>query len=526
MRALSSALFAVLFSFIAGLFARAQQTPTPTPAPTVQFSDVLGATTVLSTQHRGSKCSTEVVGWTLKSYQLGKCSQRSSLSCRVGHTRDSTASYSIRQDYFFDAGCSDYNASKVLFHDRVCTGNRVPGLVGGSSSARCLSDLHYELSNRDQVLVQSFLDPKCSGKNWKTDGSNPEIVSLLLGQCAPVMTKAEHLVTDRHRMLTWVSGDGVTSDIVLTSVTYTAKDTTCARAPLKTETIVFTKAGGGTCLVDPLMSGRFYANVFRTPSIFANARPTWLNTIPLGGVPSIAPTPRPTYTPTSVPSYDPSYDPSLIWSYQFEEGDISGTSLLNKVAGGPAATLYGSPSVASDSPSTSGARGLVLDTASKYIKLPTLTASAYTYTFWVKIPPVNHFMAITNLLTANSWSSGTIISITSGQRCYIAGDSGKGNGGGDDSYGIATLLASNSWFHMGFAMGGTHPALYIDGVLAYTWDKMSTETTARTYTNNFFGNAPWTTGENLVGSVDDIRLYTRQLSAAEMLALASKTVGR
>ena len=74
---------------------------------------------------------------------------------------------------------------------------------------------------------------------------------------------------------------------------------------------------------------------------------------------------------------------------------------------------------------------------------------------------------------------------------------------------------------MGYVFGSSSPALYINGVKVYTWSSMGAETT-QTYTNCHFGYSSCVPSESMVGSVDDIRLYTRELSSDEMLALAAK----
>lgn len=77
------------------------------------------------------------------------------------------------------------------------------------------------------------------------------------------------------------------------------------------------------------------------------------------------------------------------------------------------------------------------------------------------------------------------------------------------------LLASGTWSHLGVSVNGVAVSCYIDGVLAYSGTAGYTAQSNADlfqigvdYANRFFA-----------GSIDDLRLYNRPLSAAEIEAL-------
>ena len=292
-------------------------TPLPTRNPTAKFSDVAGARHVVMTLHRGRKCSSEPLGYVVRGYSLGSCVSLTSptpaptptrtpssyrLMCRGGWSDEST--YTVRQDSYYDSSCSlsAFAASSVLVHDDACTGNYMQGMAGGSARSTCVGGvLHNLITNREQLLLLSYSDSKCTagGRGGK---EAEQLVSLFLGVCLPFMRKGEHLVVDYHRRLTWIAGDGTNADIVLQSTLYSATDKQCSSPPTASETVIYQKSDSNSaCVADPLIQNRYYARAGRSLNPRTDTAVSWASSIVIfGAVPSPAPTPTPTVAPTPI----------------------------------------------------------------------------------------------------------------------------------------------------------------------------------------------------------------------------------
>jgi hypothetical protein len=90
-----------------------------------------------------------------------------------------------------------------------------------------------------------------------------------------------HSVTDFLRVLTWVSGDGVTTDLLVNSETFAAADRSCSKM-LTQQNIVFPRSNTGdgeACKANPLMADNFYTHAQRFTKLSNANKPAWLENV-------------------------------------------------------------------------------------------------------------------------------------------------------------------------------------------------------------------------------------------------------
>jgi hydrogenase maturation factor HypE len=88
-------------------------------------------------------------------------------------------------------------------------------------------------------------------------------------------------------------------------------------------------------------------------------------------------------------------------------------------------------------------------------------------------------------------------------------------GGVDQSASATASLALNTWTHLAATYDGTTVRLFVNGVQAGT-RAVSGSLAASTGALRIGGNAVW--GEYFSGRIDEVRIYNRALSAAEIQA--------
>lgn len=140
-----------------------------------------------------------------------------------------------------------------------------------------------------------------------------------------------------------------------------------------------------------------------------------------------------------------------------------------------------------------------------------------------------NYLDFTNNFTVAAWvypraNTGwrtVVLKERSGGLCYAlyaSDDNGKPNayiniGGADVGVAGPNSLPINQWSHLAFTYGGGSFKLYINGVLVRTLSVSGNVTTSSS-AFRFGGNAVWS--EWLNGLIDEVRLYNRVLSAAEI----------
>lgn len=138
---------------------------------------------------------------------------------------------------------------------------------------------------------------------------------------------------------------------------------------------------------------------------------------------------------------------------------------------------------------------------------PTLSADA-TIAGWFYWDSTDSDIA--SLVRDNTSANGWILAY---------GSSGTINfraGGSNFNTGISTSTTKDRWAHYAFTKSGSTVAYYIDGVLVYTGSGASATASALPWHIMKNGTAA---GQYLKGKADDVRIYTRPLSAAEIKQL-------
>jgi len=146
--------------------------------------------------------------------------------------------------------------------------------------------------------------------------------------------------------------------------------------------------------------------------------------------------------------------------------------------------------------------------------------------------------------TLNSFSVSTWVKVDANPQCARVFDYGSGTGAymflSPDSgsntvrYAITTnssageqrienraVLSTGIWHHVAVTLSGSVGVLYIDGAAVGTNSSMTLHpSNLGSTTQNYIGKSQWA-DPNLTGSVDDFRIYSRALSAAEIAGLAA-----
>ena len=133
-----------------------------------------------------------------------------------------------------------------------------------------------------------------------------------------------------------------------------------------------------------------------------------------------------------------------------------------------------------------------------------------TISWWLTVPSIPSGVA--NVLSLSNDAAQSAV-----QPGFRNGTFGVWSYGG--SFLVSTTPASTgAWHHYAYTFDGTTHSLYVDGVL-----KNSSTHAAQTAAPTKLEFGRWTGGsEYLNGSVDDVRIYTRALSAAEVATLATQ----
>jgi uncharacterized protein len=207
--------------------------------------------------------------------------------------------------------------------------------------------------------------------------------------------------------------------------------------------------------------------------------------------------------------------PELVAFYRFDEsGGTSATDASGNPNGGPATLVGGA---------TFGAgrvgNALRLDGSSGYARLPSgLLANIgdFTVSVWVNLAAATQWSRIFDFgsgtssymfLTPRSSAGGIRFAITST------------GAGAEQTINATTPLATGTWKHVAVTAAGSTGILYVDGVEAargsITLRPSSLVTTSATYVGRSqFANDPF-----LNGQVDQLRIYSRALSATEVRSL-------
>jgi hypothetical protein len=199
----------------------------------------------------------------------------------------------------------------------------------------------------------------------------------------------------------------------------------------------------------------------------------------------------------------------LVGAWGFEEGsgsqaaDLSGSGNTGALGGGAAWTADGRYGGAVD---FDGVDGWVTVPDDDGLDL----AGPMTMTAWVRPDVLGDWRQV--LLK----ESGSGL----GYAMYASGGSGSGPGGyyriggADRSVGAPGSIPVGEWTHLASSYDGAAMRLYVDGVLVQTVDQAGAVATTGGPLR-IGGNAVW--GEWFDGRIDEVRLYDRALSGAEIV---------
>jgi DUF1680 family protein len=207
--------------------------------------------------------------------------------------------------------------------------------------------------------------------------------------------------------------------------------------------------------------------------------------------------------------------PPFIAHYQFNE--TSGTIAADATGGGRTATLAGGTSWVAGR--TGGA--VSLNGSDGHVRLPTgilAGANDFSVAAWVRASTVTAWSRIFDFgtgtgaylfLTPRSGSGTARFAITTG------------GAGGEQVINAPAALPANVWTHVAVTLAGNLGVLYVNGAevarnAAITLRPGSLGSTGL----NYLGRSQYAGDPFLAGQLDDVRIYGRALSAAEIRTLA------
>lgn len=197
---------------------------------------------------------------------------------------------------------------------------------------------------------------------------------------------------------------------------------------------------------------------------------------------------------------------SLAAHYSLDEG--SGTQAGDMSGNGRHASFQGSPSWVAGRGSSAVSTN---NTVSDYVDAPNVAVgSAWTAMAWFKYPLATAGGSWHTLFRGSGGGDHHIIVQRSDMRLGMYANV-AGSGFRTSGFNMATL--SNGWHHIAAVGSGGIQLMYIDGVLVGQTDTQSTSD-IKAIGNYQGGSQNW-------GTFDDVRIYTRALSAAEVASIAS-----
>jgi hypothetical protein len=219
--------------------------------------------------------------------------------------------------------------------------------------------------------------------------------------------------------------------------------------------------------------------------------------------------PTPTATPPVTPTATPTQPASGVWAQYHFDGNANDSS--GNARNG---TLNNSPTFVTGK----NAQAVSLNGSSQYISLPTgivSTLNDFTIATWVNASSISAWTRIFDF--GSSTSVNMFLTPTSGSTIRFAITTG-GNGSEQRINGTAPL--TTGWHHVAVTLSGNTGTLYVDGVqvgqnTAMTLKPSSLGSTTR----NWIGRSQYSGDAYLNGQIDEFRIYSRALSASEILAL-------
>lgn len=211
------------------------------------------------------------------------------------------------------------------------------------------------------------------------------------------------------------------------------------------------------------------------------------------------------------------------------QADTAGTTLADSSGHAKTAPMTGT--LNSNYNFTSGIEGTALHLVSggtpavEYASLPSGIVSGlndFSISTWVNIDTLNTWSRIFD------FGTGTTVNMyltprangTGGPLRFAITTSGSVNEQRLDG----PVLSAGTWYHVAITLSGNTGTLYVNGAVAATNTSMTIHPAALgTTTQNYLGKSQYS-DPGFQGSIDDFRIYSRALSASEVLALAKPTL--
>lgn len=205
----------------------------------------------------------------------------------------------------------------------------------------------------------------------------------------------------------------------------------------------------------------------------------------------------------------------LVGWWKFDEA--GGTTATDASGNGANGTLMNGPARVTGK----FANALNFNGAAQYVALPasgTLDLQAFTIAAWINVPTYAQngfiFEKTTNGLVNTQYSF-----FINGNSWFYCRTEGTVGGQHDVTFDtVAGSLTANTWYHVACVYDGTKKHIYINGV---------ERAVSTTYTDTLYTNPAGTSfigiygggGYPFNGMIDDVRIYNRGLSAAELLQI-------
>jgi hypothetical protein len=220
-------------------------------------------------------------------------------------------------------------------------------------------------------------------------------------------------------------------------------------------------------------------------------------------------------------SVGPSNGLAGYWS--FDSAYTSGTILFDQSGNNQDATAYSTTS-------TLGVanQALQFDGATSYVQVPSSESNQLydlmgdmTLSLWVETTNASRDEALISKFAAGGNGSGYLLRTTPGGTAQLEiGGANVTSGGGGSVVTDVTQINDGNWHHVAVVIHlGSSVSFYVDGELSSTASLNSEAGAAASYLQ--FGLNPFTgDGTYFTGLMDEVRIYNRALSSAEVLALS------
>jgi len=194
--------------------------------------------------------------------------------------------------------------------------------------------------------------------------------------------------------------------------------------------------------------------------------------------------------------------------------EAAGTTLADATGNGNAATLAGSTSF------VAGMGGNAVKFSGGYASLPTGIVSGltdFTIAAWIKPDSLATWQRIFDFGSSTSSYMFLTTQLTTGGGLRFAITTGSG----EQRVNTVTPLSIGVWQHVAVTLRGSTATIYLNGTAVGTNNGVTLRPSSLGQTtNNFIGKSQFAADPALAAAVDDFRIVSRGLTAAEVAALA------